>query len=276
MVAADLDVVATVSAAAFDHDIADELAASRWHDRLAYPLGSDPEGAFVAERDGRIIGAAQAMRRERLWLLSLLTVDPSVQSAGAGRALMGRALAYGDGTDAGLIVSSDDPRAMRLYARAGFALLPTLKSDGRPDRSKLPVADRRVRDGDADDLERLAAISREIRGAPHTPDVAFSLARNSEARLLLIEDRGFAVLLPGGAVWLLVARDEDSARSLLWAAIEAVGDSDRDYVNWITGDQQWAVDVVISAGLRLTTHGALCVRGDPGPLQPFLPSGPFI
>jgi predicted N-acetyltransferase YhbS len=276
MVAADLDAVATISATAFDHDISDEAAASRWHERIAYPLEVDPDGAFVAERDGRVIGAGQAMRRERLWLLSLLTVDPTVQSAGAGRALMDRTLAYGDATDAGLIVSSNDPRAMRLYARAGFAMLPALRSDGSPDRSKFPAADRRVRAGNADDLERLDAIPREIRGAPHTPEVAFLLARDGEARLLLIEGRGFAVVLPGWAVWLLVAREEDSARALLWAAIEAVGDSDQSYVNWITGDQQWAVDVVVRAGLRLTTYGALCVRGHPGPLRPFLPSGPFI
>ncbi len=276
MLAADLDAVATLSAAAFDHDISGEDAARRWHDRIAYPFEVEPQGAFVAERDGRVIGAGQAMRRERLWLLSLLTVDPSVQSAGAGRALMDRTIAYGDGADGGLILSSNDPRAMRLYARAGFAMLPALRSDGKPDRSKFPAADRRVRDGGADDLERLAAISREIRGAPHTPEVAFLLARDGDARLLLIEDRGFAVVLAGSAVWLLVARDEDSARALLWAAIEAVGDSDGSYVNWITGDQQWAVDVVVAAGLRLTTYGALCVRGNPGRLAPFLPSGPFI
>jgi predicted N-acetyltransferase YhbS len=276
MLAADLDAVEILSAAAFDHDISGRAAASRWHDRIAYPLGVDPQGAFVAERAGRVIGAGQAMRRERLWLLSLLTVDPNVQSAGVGRALMDRTLAYGDGTDAGLIVSSNDPRAMRLYARAGFAMLPALRSDGKPDRSKLPAADRRVRDGGAEDLERLAAISREIRGAPHTPEIAFLLARDGAARLLLIEDRGFAVVLAGSAVWLLAARDEDSARALLWAAIEAVGDSDRGYVSWITGDQQWAVDVVVAAGLRLTTYGALCVRGNPGRLAPFLPSGAFI
>ena len=49
----------------------------------------------MAERDGRSIGVAQALQRERLWCLSLLTVRPDVQSAGAGRALMDSALRYG-------------------------------------------------------------------------------------------------------------------------------------------------------------------------------------
>lgn len=36
-----------------------------------------------------------------------------------------------------------------------------------------------------------------------------------------------------------------------------------------------AVAVLLGAGLQLTGHGALCVRGDPGPLRPYLPSAPF-
>ena len=46
-------------------------------------------------------------------------------------------------------------------------------------------------------------------------------------------------------------------------------------VRWITAAQQWAIEVLARAGLRLTAYGALCVRGMPGPLAPFLPSAPF-
>src|ERR1700693_3807360 len=134
----DLPGAAAVSAAAFDVDLTDDAGARRWSERIAYPLTLDPDGAFVAERDGRIIGVAQALRRERLWCLSLLTVEPSVQSAGAGRALLHGALRYDEGTDAGLIVSSNDPRALRLYAQVGFSLLPTLQTEGAVDRRALP------------------------------------------------------------------------------------------------------------------------------------------
>jgi len=269
----DVAAAAICSAAAFDVDLSEESSSLRWHQRVAYPLTVDPAGAFVAERGGRLIGVAQALRRERLWQLSLLTVEPTVQGAGAGRALMARALAYDEGTDAGLIVSSNDPRAMRLYARAGFAVLPTLQTEGRLDRSALPAPDPAVIDGDREDLEELAAISREIRGAPHTKELEYALDRGG--RLLRLRNRGFAVVLPDWCVWLLVARDEDSARSLLWSALAAVGDSDRSLVRWLTAGQQWAVQLLVDAGLQLSAYGALCVRGDPGPLAPFVPSGPF-
>jgi hypothetical protein len=47
-------------------------------------------------------------------------------------------------------------------------------------------------------------------------------------------------------------------------------------VHWITGFQDWAVPVVLEAGLSLSPAGPICVRGELGPLTPYLPSGPFL
>jgi len=60
----------------------------------------------------------------------------------------------------------------------------------------------------------------------------------------------------------------------LWRALDVGAAADQP-VRWITAGQDWAVSVVLGAGLGLTGHGALCVRGDPGPLAPYLPSAPF-
>jgi hypothetical protein len=49
-------------------------------------------------------------------------------------------------------------------------------------------------------------------------------------------------------------------------------------VRWLTGEQQWAIGVVLAAGLRLSAFGALGVRANrsnPAPLAPFIPSPPF-
>lgn len=230
----------------------------------------------MAEREGRLIGLAEAIRRERLWVLSMLAVDPRVQSAGTGPAPLERTLRYGAHGDAGLIISSSDPRALRLYSLAGFSLRPAFESNGRLDRGTLPGADSAVREADGSDLEALAAISREVRGGPHTSELSFALERGGQ--LLRHGDRGFAVVMPSfAAVWLLVARDPEAAQALLWRALELVGDlgGDRSTARWITGGQDWAIDVLLKAGYTLAPRGALCVRGRPGPLHPFLPSGPF-
>ncbi len=122
----------------------------------------------MAVRDGQIVGVAQVMVRERLWCLSLITVKPDAQSGGAGHALMQSALNYGTHADCGLIVASDDSRALRLYGLSGFRLLPTFQADGLIDRAALPRPDRRVREAGLIELEELAPISREVRGAPRT------------------------------------------------------------------------------------------------------------
>jgi GNAT superfamily N-acetyltransferase len=270
--APDLEVAATAAAAAFDLDVSEPEAAARWLSRVAYGFETDPEGAYVAELGGEIVGVAQAIRRERLWCLALLAVDPRAQSSGAGRALMERALTYATDTDIGLIISSSDPRALRLYALSGFALLPTFEVAGTLDRSALPQPRGEVHAGGREDFESLAAISREVRGAPHTLELEFALARGMQ--LLRVGDRGFAVVWPGRGVWLLVARDDGAASQLLWAALALAG-TEHPSVRWITGAQQWAIEIVVRAGLRLVPHGALCVRGEPGPLRAYLPSGPF-
>ena len=136
-----LPAAAAVSAASLGVDISGADGRAMWTDRIAHLCGTDPAGTFVAERDGVVIGVAQAMRRERLWCLSLFAVDPGAQSGGAGRALLARALGYGAGTDAGMIVSSNDPRALRLYGLSGFSLHPTLSADGTVERRALPAPD---------------------------------------------------------------------------------------------------------------------------------------
>jgi ribosomal protein S18 acetylase RimI-like enzyme len=274
MLADDLEPAARVSAAAFGRDLdRDSDGARRWRERIAYPWRTDPGGAFVAELHGRVIGVAQAIVRERVWCLSMLAVDPGLQSAGAGRMLLERAAAYRSAADAGLIVSSNDPRALALYARGrvAFALHPTFEARGEVDRRALPRLDGSVRDDDGDDLEALAALTRTVRGAPYTEELRFVLGQG--ARLLRAGERGFVVVSPQGEPWLLVARDESTACALLWGALALSDGPVR--VRWITGAQQWAIELAARAGLRPHAYGAPCVRGTPGSLRPFLPSSSF-
>ncbi|HEY1778281.1 MAG TPA: GNAT family N-acetyltransferase [Solirubrobacteraceae bacterium] len=271
--ASNLEVAAAVGASAFGLDMGNAPGAALWRARIAYPLETDPQGAHVAELGGEIVGLCQAIKRERVWCLSLLAVSPSAQSSGAGRALMERALTYAtETTDIGLITSSSDPRALRLYALSGFALLPTFEVAGTLDRSALPQPVGEVHAAGREDFEALAPISREVRGAPHTLELEYLLRVGG--RILRLGERGFAAVLPGRGVWLLVARDDAAAAQLLWAALTIV-DTEQPTVRWITSEQQWAIEIAVQAGLRLVPHGALCVRGQPGPLRAYLPSGPF-
>ena len=269
----DLPAAAALAAAAFGVELGRPADRARWLERVGHPYDTDPDGCFVAEADGRVIGVAEVLSRDAMWILSLLAVDPEVQSAGAGRALMDAALRVGDADGPGLIVSSDDSRALRLYALAGFRLLPTFQAEGSVSRQAIPASAARVCDDTEPDFEALAVLSRAVRGAEHTPDLRYALRRGG--RLLTLGDEGFAIAMPGQGVWLLVAREAQAGSALLWRALEVAGDADGRLVRWILGGQDWAVDVVCRAGLRLSAYGGLGVRGEVGPLHAFLPSASF-
>jgi GNAT superfamily N-acetyltransferase len=263
---------AAISLSAFGVTAPQRRVLDIWEARVGHCLRTDPDGAIVAEQDGRLVGVAEAIRRDRVWILSLLAVDPAIQSAGVGRALLGAALDYAGPDDAGLIISSSDPRAIGLYGLAGFAPHPTFEAHGSIDLAAMPSGLADVSDG-AGALDELGEISRAARGATHALELPHALYRG--ARILRLGDRGFAVAQRGHGVWLLAARDEPAAVALLWHALAEVGETEQAPVRWITAQQQWAIAVVLRAGLRLVPSGPVCVRGLRAPLHPYLPSPTF-
>jgi GNAT superfamily N-acetyltransferase len=241
--------------------------------RYGHFLRRDPEGAWLAEDEGRVSGMAISLVRERVLVLSLLAVDAAHRSTGLGRELLERALAYGEGCKGAMIASSQHPAAMRSYARTGFDLHPTLSASGVVRRDAIP-SDLAVRDGEEQDLDLAEAVDRAVRGAARGPDLEHMLATGS--RLPVAErpsGRGYAAEHNGSPA-VLAATEPGVARHILWACLERTPPDEKADVDWITGGQNWAVS--LEAGLSLSPAGPICTRGELGPLTPYLPSGPFL
>jgi hypothetical protein len=145
---------------------------------------------------------------------------------------------------------------------------------GKVRRGSLPVG-LKTREGTEADLELAAEVDRLVRGAAHGPDLEFMLRTGS--RLLVSEGssgQGYAVVWEGSPA-LLAATTPEVAIDLLWSCLAESKDADVE-VHWITSSQNWALPVVLGAGLSLSPAGPICVRGALGPLTPYLPSGPFL
>ena len=196
--------------------------------RLGRPLESDPGGAWVAEHQGRLAGAALAIVRDGVWGLSLLIVYAEHHGTGAGRALFDRTLAYGEGSRGGIILSSEHPAAMRLYVRAGFDLLPCVSLGGHVRTPPPPPA--AVRDGDHGWIDE---ISVAVRGVRYAADIPAMLA--SGLTLRCVEGRGF-LLARGSAVKLAAAADEEAATWLLEDVLARAGGEKVD-VDFLTSGQ---------------------------------------
>jgi GNAT superfamily N-acetyltransferase len=238
--------------------------------RLRRILATDPGGSWVAEDGDGLAGVALAILREHLWGLSLLAVRPDAQSSGIGGELLDRALDYGDGATGAIILASADPRALRAYARAGFALHPSLSATGPP-RGVVGCAD--VRPFAPGDHELAERVDRAVRGAPHGADL--DALADGGCELLVLPGRGYAVH-NAGSVKTIAALDDEAAGALLRTVLARMPQGGSAEVDWITSAQQWAIDVAVAARLQLRPAGAVALRGDVGAFRPYLPGGAYL
>jgi GNAT superfamily N-acetyltransferase len=249
----------------------------RRQNRTRHFLATDPGGSWVAEDDGVIVGMSQSFIREGYWVLSQLGAVPGRQGRGLGRELLRLAHSHGDPQSPGTIQCSRDPKAMALYADLGFSLHPVVAAWGplRPGAVQRP--DEVVRyegEGVTDrQLDVVARIDRAVRGSARLIDIAMMLS-GEENRLLLHEDQAYAVANDNRIV-TLGACNEASAALVLRAMLAEVPEGETVEVNWLTAEQQWAIGVLIGAGVELQPYGPVMVRGMPGPPRPYIPSGGY-
>ena len=240
--------------------------------RIRHLVSTDPAGAWVSHEGDRITGAALALVREGVWGLSLLVVDPASQSGGIGRELLSRSLAIAAGARGGIILSSEDPRAIRAYARAGFDLRPSVDASGKV--SRAPQRPAAVRAGRwPQDAPIVDAAGRHVRGASHVTDIPAYL---EGARDVLVHDGGGFLVRKGTTVALIAAHDEDVAAELLRAHIHDAGEGNDVRVDFVTAGNDWAVQTLLEAGLELMPGGPVFTRGALGPMAPYIPSGAYL
>ncbi len=254
--------------------IADER---RRQDRTRHFLKTDPDGSWVAEDEGIVVGMSQSFVREDYWTLSQLGMLPGRQGRGLGRELLRLALTHGDPHSPGTIQCSRDPKAMALYFSFGFVMHPVVAAWGamRPGAVERPAEVVRYEPDQVTEreLEVIAAIERKVRGSARTVDLASMLSQPGN-RLLLHGDQGYAVATDDRVV-TLGARHEESAALVLKAMLAEAPPGETIEINWLTSAQQWAIRVVVDAGIELQPYGPVMVRGMDAPPCPYIPSGGY-
>jgi predicted N-acetyltransferase YhbS len=244
------------------------------HARIAHLQKTDPDGAWVAVEGADIVGIALSLRRGPMWFLSLLAVATELQARGAGKALLEASLSTAEGAEAAWILATPDPKALRRYALAGFRPHPAYAALGSVNRALVPTG-LGVREGDLGrDRELVEDVVTGLRGAAYGPDLDAMVSAG--AQVLVCEegaDRGFCLWAPQG-IFALGATSPQVAQRLLWEALSRLEGTELE-VFWLTADQQWAIEVVLSARLSLRPGPSSCRRSTLGPLAPYLPSGSY-
>ena len=245
-----------------------------WVRRTGHLLDTDPDGCWVADVDGEVVGFATSLRRETLWVLASFAVRPGLQGRGIGRELLAAASQHSRGCLRAMLNASQDQQALRRYRMAGFDTVPQMVLWGRVDRSLLPAVDR-VREGTAADFDLMDSLDRRARGAGHGPDHAVM----AEHLRLLVTDhttgQGYAWVNATGAVQCLAADNRRTAQRLMWAALAESTPDVPVEMGHVSPANQWALQVATDARLEIHPRGFLALRGMKDP-SPYVPHGSLL
>jgi GNAT superfamily N-acetyltransferase len=246
-------------------------------------LASDPDGYFCAVEEGRIRGMISALVRGRVWYLSMFFVLPGDQERGLGRALLERALAYGEtrGVEVRSVWSSLDPRAQARYVMAGMApRWPIYRVEG--DAEAVGRLEQRMGLGprarelacDPGIAEKLTA---EVFGHDRAEDLAHWRADGGQGVALERggELTGFAYRR-GQRIGPAAGRDETALIQAVAAAATAAASGGASVTIRVPGACAALLQALVGCGFRIGDLAVFLASRPFGRPELYLPSGPIL
>lgn len=245
--------------------VLDWAAAEGWNPGLedaAAFWAADPEGFFMAERDGRLAAAISVVNHDDDHaFLGLYICHPDFRGQGIGLALWAHALRHAGGRSVGL---DGVPAQQANYARAGFvATGSTLRMEGAawaPDAS--------LRLSEPGDAAALLALDRAALGHARPGFLSGWIIQTQTRRTVVAEGPdgpiGFAtarLCQSGGKIGPVIAPDTATALALVASAAQAL-DLHRIAVD-VPQQNAALLDALAAAGFVETFRTARMIRGTP-------------
>ena len=246
-------------------------------------LAGDPDGYFCAVEEGQIRGMVSALVRGRVWYLSMFFVLPGDQGRGVGRALLERALAYGEarGAEVRCTWATLDPRAQARYVMAGMApRWPIYRLEG----DAAAVARLRARVGlDARERElpcdpgAAEKLTAEVFGHGRADDLAHW--RGDGGAAVAIERGGELAAFAyrrGQRIGPAAGRDETALIQVVAAAAAAGASGGESVTMRVPGACTSLLEALVSCGFRLGAPTLFMASRLFGRPELYLPSGPIL
>ena len=231
-------------------------------------LGLQPEGWFVAEADGKLVGTVGAVDFGTFAYLGLMAVDPAMQRRGIARALMQHVLARLDARNCPSVLLDASVYGAPLYRSLGFVDEGQVHvyENNTPQRfPNLPAGVTRLVEND---LPSLVAFDTPIFGTARRnvlrayltdlPDRAF-IMRSASGRIT-----GFVFAQPS-RIGPWVAENSDDAEKLLRAALSV--DCDPIVRVLVPSPNPAAVDLLARYGFRFARSQTHMRRGEKYPTR---------
>ena len=206
-------------------------AAEGWNPGLADAsafLAADPQGFFVAERDGQPVAAISVVNHDpQLAFLGLYLCQPAFRGQGIGFGLWAHAMAHAAGRTVGL----DGVAAQQAnYAKSGFLLNgATLRLQGRIPAFG-PLSAPALRPAEPRDFAALAGLDRAANGYDRTAFLTGWTTASPSRHTLLAEQAGgitgFAtgrMCQSGCKIGPIIGPDTNTAMALICALAARLG-----------------------------------------------------
>jgi ribosomal protein S18 acetylase RimI-like enzyme len=252
----------------------------------SFSLKDDPDGLWVAEDAGDILGFAFSWVCGNLWFLAELFVSPGHQGQGIGNELLKRTLGHAQkkgATNRALITFTFNTVSQGLYIRHGmFPRLPIYNFNvGRTllmDRLKgeqLPYAP----------LEDTAS---HLRSVAHVDEQALGVSRERHHRHLISDSGikgfifyaeddciGYVYISPDGHIGPLGVAQPKVLGIAFKTALHLAAKSGSSHVSaFLPGTSDEALSIAVDHGMRITVPMVLVSTRDFGNWAQYLPRNP--
>jgi GNAT superfamily N-acetyltransferase len=234
------------------------IATARAPEFQTFSLRDDPDGLWIAEQDGRMVGSAFSWCCERLWFLAELFIAPELQGQRIGQGLLSRTLAHADKRNAdvrALIALAFNTTSQALYIRHGFfPRMPVyLFSATAPHPGATTAFDSEPLT--AGHLPALAEIDRRAIGAARDKHHRFLMSDATMTGVLLRDgDRpaGYAYVNNLGHIGPLAVAAPAAMTGAFTCALEiAAGRNGGQVSCFIPGGNEAALSAAVTRGLRI-------------------------
>jgi GNAT superfamily N-acetyltransferase len=251
-----------------------------------FSLKDDPDGLWIAEDGGAILGFAWSWVCGDVWFLAQLFVDPAQQSRGIGRELLQRTLEHARKSSAAhkaLITFTFNRVSQGLYIRHGlFPRMPIYFFAGARERvlAKLPETPlRRVAiDGTAEHMQSLAEIDAGAVGVARDKHHRYLLDDPATKGVLLYTGRecvGYAYISSSGHIGPLAVARVDVLGDAFTTALRMAADGSSGKISaFLPGTCDKALSLAVDHGMRITFPMLLMASSGYGDWTRYLPRNP--
>ena len=251
-----------------------------------FSLNDDPEGLWVAESDGRLIGFGHSWTCDRLWFLAQLFVQPDLQASGVGRELLAKTLHQAESRNASaraLITFAFNRTSQGLYMRHGLYPLCQLYVMSVP---RDTLASHHIRgqlrpeplESSAPVIEQLADIDKASLGVSRSKHHQYLLTDGGLSGVSLWAGKdcvGYAYIGSDGRIGPLGVTETRFVADAFAAALAIALETGSDQVTaFVPGASPPALELAIGIGMRITMPMLLMGEGLPQPWDRYMPRNP--